>query len=60
VIKKTVEKNMSLRSQQKKTVAKNIGNKSASAKKTGKKKAPCHETVRLQLGWCLLDVVATW
>jgi hypothetical protein len=23
------------------------------------KKAPCHEAVRLQLGWCLLDVVAT-
>jgi hypothetical protein len=34
--------------------------KSASAKKPVQKKAPCHETVRLQLGWCLLDVVATW
>jgi hypothetical protein len=28
-------------------------------KKTVQKKAPCHEAVRLQLGWCLLDVVAT-
>jgi hypothetical protein len=28
--------------------------------KTSSKKAPCHDTVRLQLGWCLLDVVATW
>jgi hypothetical protein len=24
------------------------------------KKAPCHDTVRLRLGWCLLNVVATW
>jgi hypothetical protein len=44
----------------KKTVAKNTGKKSAGAKKPVQKKAPCHETVRLQLGWCLLDVVATW
>jgi hypothetical protein len=29
-------------------------------KKTVQKKAPCHDTVRLQLGWSLLDVVATW
>jgi hypothetical protein len=43
-----------------KTVAKNTGKKSAGAKKTVQKKAPCHETVRLQLGWCLLDVLATW
>jgi hypothetical protein len=28
-------------------------------KRTVPKKAPCHEAVRLQLGWCLLDVVAT-
>jgi hypothetical protein len=27
--------------------------------KNSSKKAPCHEAVRLQLGWCLLDVVAT-
>jgi hypothetical protein len=25
-----------------------------------KKKTPCHDTVRLRLGWCLLDVVVTW
>jgi hypothetical protein len=27
--------------------------------KTSSKKAPCHDAVRLRLGWCLLDVVAT-
>jgi hypothetical protein len=43
----------------KKTVAKHTSKKSA-AKKTSSKKAPCHDTVRLRLGWCLLDVVATW
>jgi hypothetical protein len=29
-------------------------------KKPVQKKAPCHDTVRLRLGWSLLDVVATW
>jgi hypothetical protein len=39
---------------QKKTVAKNTGKKTPV-----QKKAPCHETVRLRLGWSLLDVAAT-
>jgi hypothetical protein len=34
--------------------------KSAIAINQLKKKAPCHDTVRLRLGWSLLDVVATW
>jgi hypothetical protein len=29
-------------------------------KKPVQKKAPWHDTIRLRLGWCLLDVVATW
>jgi hypothetical protein len=55
-----LQKNSSLRLQQQKPVVKNTSKKSAGAKKPVQKKAPCHETVRLQLGWCLLDVVATW
>jgi hypothetical protein len=42
----------------KKTVAKTKVKK-CGCKKTSSKKASCHETVRLQFGWCLLDVVAT-
>jgi hypothetical protein len=45
--------------QQKNSCKKTQVKKSAGAKKPVQKKAPCHETVRLQLGWCLLDVVAT-
>jgi hypothetical protein len=44
----------------KKTVAKHIGKKSVAAKKPVQKKASCHDTVRLRLGWCLHGVVATW
>jgi hypothetical protein len=42
----------------KKTVAKKQV-KSAIAKSQFKKSSS-HDTIRLQLGWCLLDVVATW
>jgi hypothetical protein len=59
VIKKTVAKKHVIAIATKKTVAKNTGKKSVGARKPVQKKAPCHETVRLQLGWCLLDVVAT-
>jgi hypothetical protein len=38
-----------------KTVAKT--GKKCDCKKTSSKKAPCHDTVRLQLGWCLLGVL---
>jgi hypothetical protein len=43
----------------KKTVAKTQVKKVRLQKKTVQKKAPCHDTVRLRIGWCLLDVVAT-
>jgi hypothetical protein len=59
ITKRQLQKNMSLRLPQK-IVAKNTGKKSAGAKKPVQKKAPCYETIRLQLGWSLLDVVATW
>jgi hypothetical protein len=42
----------------KKTVAET--GKKVRLQKSSSKKAPCHDTVRLRLGWCLLDVVATW
>jgi hypothetical protein len=59
IAKKTVAKKHETAIATKKTVAKHTGKKSAVAKKPVQKKAPCHDTVRLRLGWCLLDVVAT-
>jgi hypothetical protein len=59
ISKKTVAKKhvtaIATKKQLQKTQVKKCG-----CKKPVQKKAPCHETVRLQLGWCLLDVVATW
>jgi hypothetical protein len=40
-----------------KNSCKNTGKKSAVAKKPVQKKALCHDTVRLRIGWCLLDVL---